>query len=161
MESTVKDAERVARLEQALRRCLELLDSERREEARRELLRALDARPEPAGLGAEVTDLELERAFDRAHPVADEVVDADRVAHEAIREVDRQLLADAGEPPPAFATGTMAELLERQGDRAGAERILDRLERGRGDSQGASASDRRGRVVRELERWLANLRTEG
>jgi hypothetical protein len=85
------------------------------------------------------------------------------VAQQALREAE---LGPADEilPPHAadslFATRTMAELLERQGDRAGAERIRDRLERARGDSQAGSASDRRGSVVRELERWLANLRTE-
>jgi hypothetical protein len=94
-------------------------------------------------------------------PEAENLLDADRVAQQALREAE---LGPADELSPSadspFATRTMAELLERQGDRAGAERILDRLERARGDSQGASASDRRGRVVRELERWLANLRTE-
>ena len=59
-----------------------------------------------------------------------------------------------------FATATMAELLERQGDRAGAERIRSRLERAGSDSEGAAGGEPRGRVVRELERWLANLRTE-
>jgi hypothetical protein len=54
----------------------------------------------------------------------------------------------------------MAELLERQGDRAGAERIRHRLERGTPQAEDAGAKgEGRGRVVRELERWLANLRT--
>jgi hypothetical protein len=54
----------------------------------------------------------------------------------------------------------MAELLERQGDRAGAARIRSRLEHSRSAPTGAAANDGRGRVVHELERWLANLRRE-
>ena len=65
-----------------------------------------------------------------------------------------------GSGESVFATRTMAELLERQGDRAGAARIRSRLERSRAPSAGGPSNDRRGRVVRELERWLANLRTE-
>jgi hypothetical protein len=91
------------------------------------------------------------------------VIDADRVAEQALREAELGP-ADEISPPGAadspFATRTMAELLERQGDRAGAERIRSRLGRSREAPAGASASDRRGRVVRELERWLANLRME-
>jgi hypothetical protein len=117
----VNDADRLARLEKAALRCLELLEAGRSEEACRELAVAV-RRPGPAnGLGGELTDLELERAFERARPVAEEVVDADRVAQQAIREADREL---AGRRPAAtFATRTMAELLERQGDAAGARRI--------------------------------------
>ena len=114
-------------------------------------------------LPAELSEQELADAFEHAEPEAEHLLDADRVAQQALREAELGP-ADEISPPQAadslFATRTMAELLERQGDRAGAERIRDRLERARGDSQGASASDRRGRLVRELERWLANLRTE-
>jgi hypothetical protein len=93
--------------------------------------------------------------------VADEVVDADRVAHEAIREVDRELLADAGEPPPAFATGTMAELLERQGDVEGARRIRESLahrESRRENPPRLRSRPDRARVLATLEQWLGNVR---
>jgi hypothetical protein len=159
----VNDPERLARLEKAALRCLELLDAGRTDEARRELAAAVGAvRPED-GLGAEVTELELDHAFEGAQPVADEVIDADRVAHQAIREVDRELLGDRGAPPPAFATGTMAELLERQGDVDGARRIRDSLARRapRGETRpGPARRPERARVVATLERWLGNVRRE-
>jgi hypothetical protein len=159
MESAMKDAERLARLEQALRRCLELLESDRAEEARHELVHAMAPRSEPSALAGDVTDLELEHAFERAHPVADEVVDADRVAREAIREVDRELLARA-EPPAAFATGTMAELLERQGDAEGARRIRESLahrEVRRENPPRLRPRPDRARVLATLEEWLGNV----
>ena len=152
----MKDAERLARLERAMRRCLELLETERPEEARRELVQAVG----DGALAGDVTDLELEHAFDRARPVADEMVDADRVAREAIREVDRELLADRTEPPAAFATGTMAELLERQGDVAGARRIREALaHRGARRETPPRLRQRpdRARVLATLEQWLGNV----
>jgi hypothetical protein len=159
MESAMKDAERLARLEQAVRRCLELLEADRSEEARNELVHAMAPRSEPSALAGDVTDLELEDAFERAHPVADEVVDADRVAREAIREVDRELLARA-EPPAAFATGTMAELLERQGDAEGARRIRESLahrEVRRETPPRLRPRPDRARVLATLEEWLGNV----
>jgi hypothetical protein len=156
----VSDAQRLARLEKAALRCLELLDAGRSEEARRELAEAAGVlQPRAVALAGGVTDLELDRAFDCAHPVADEVIDADRVARQAIREVDRELLA----PREPFATGTMAELLERQGDVEGARRIRDSLA-GRGARSetrpGPSRRPERARVVSTLEAWLANMRRE-
>ncbi len=139
---------------------LALLDQNRPDEAREELERALAVADE---LPAELSEQELADAFEHAEPETEHLLDADRVAQQALREAELGP-ADELSPPHAtdslFATRTMAELLERQGDRAGAERILDRLERARGDSQGGSTGDRRARVVDELERWLANLRTE-
>ena len=161
MGGPVKDAERLARLEQALQHCLELLEADRPEEARRELALAVGARSGLGTLDGDVTDLELERAFDRAQPVADEVVDADRVAREAIREVDRELLGERAEPPAAFATGTMAELLERQGDVEGARRIRESLahrEVRRETPPRLRARPDRARVLATLEQWLGNVR---
>jgi hypothetical protein len=156
MEGPMKDAERLARLEQAMRRCLELLEAARPEEARLELARAVGARSEGDALGAELSDSELEHAFDRAHPVADEVVDADRVAHEAMREVDRELLENRA----PFATGTMAELLERQGDVEGARRIRESLahrEIRRETPPRLRPRTDRARVLATLEQWLGNV----
>jgi hypothetical protein len=139
---------------------LALLDQDRLAEARVELEQVLSAAEE---LPAELSEQELSEAFEHAEPEREHLLDADRVAQQALREAE---LGPADEilPPHAtdslFATRTMAELLERQGDRAGAERIRDRLERVQDDAQGGSPGDRRGRVVRELERWLVNLRTE-
>ncbi len=159
----MSDAERLARLEKVALRCLELLDAGRGEEARRELAEAAGI-PRPTGaLAGDVTDLELDHAFDRAQPVADEVIDADHVARQAIREVDRELLAERGVPRESFATGTMAELLERQGDVLGARRIRDSLARRGGRSEtrpGPGRRPERARVLATLEAWLANVRRE-
>jgi hypothetical protein len=139
---------------------LALLDQRRFEFAREELVRGLEA---TAAAPAELSEEELSDAFEQAEPETEHLVDADRVAQQALREAE---LGPADEISPAhqddslFATHTMAELLERQGDRAGAERIRSRLERSQSDSEDAGGGDPRGRVVRELERWLANLRTE-
>jgi hypothetical protein len=159
----VNEPERLAGLEKAALRCLELLDEGRVDEARRELAAAIGPVRGSGALAPEVTDLELDHAFERAQPVADEVIDADRVAHQAIREVDRELLGDRGVPPAAFATSTMAELLERQGDLDGARRIRDSLARRGSRSEtrpGGGRRPERARVVATLERWLANVRRE-
>lgn len=159
----MSDAERLARLEKAALRCLELLDAGRSEEARRELAEAAGMLRSAGALAGEVTDLELEHAFDRARPVADEVMDADRVARQAIREVDRELLAERAAPREPFATGTMAELLERQGDLEGARRIRDSLARRETPSEtrpGPGRRPERARVLVTLEAWLANVRRE-
>jgi tetratricopeptide (TPR) repeat protein len=147
-----------ARLRAAL--ALALLDQGRADAAREELERVLAVAAEPP---AELSEQEIEAAFELAEPEAEQLVDADRVAEQALREAElgpADELAPPGPGESVFATRTMAELLERQGDRAGAARIRSRLERSRAPSAGGSSSDRRGRVVRELERWLANLRTE-
>jgi hypothetical protein len=139
---------------------LALLDQRRFEFAREELVRGLEA---AAAAPAELSEQELSDAFEQAEPETEHLVDADRVAQQALREVElgpTDEISPARESDSLFATHTMAELLERQGDRAGAERIRSRLERTRGDLEAAGGGEPRGRVVRELERWLANLRTE-
>ena len=154
----MSDAERLARLEKAVVRCLDLLEAGRADEARLELAGLL----RPSGpLVAPVTDLELDHAFESAEPVADEVMDADRVARQAIREVDRELLGGRGAPREPFATGTMAELLERQGDLEGARRIRESLARREARSEtrpGPGRSRSRAHVLGTLERWLTNVR---
>jgi tetratricopeptide (TPR) repeat protein len=136
---------------------LALLDQQRADAARAELERALAAGPE---LAADVSEQELEDAFASAEPDAEQVIDADRVAERALREAElgpADEIAPPGKESP-FATRTMAELLERQGDREGAARIRSRLERPRAAAPASPASERRRRIVGELERWLANLR---
>jgi len=71
---------------------------------------------------------------------------------------------------PAFATATMAGLLERQGERESAEAIRARLEGGEPpwldaaevpvDVAPAPPTDRRARVLATLEVWLRNIRRE-
>jgi len=88
-----------------------------------ELHRRLEAwvGAEPAPDAAEV---EFEQAFAAAEPELAQMITPDSVAEEAALAVDAPPeehgpLASSG----AFATRTMAELLEKQGDRRGAERI--------------------------------------
>jgi hypothetical protein len=134
---------------------LALFDQRRTDAARLELEQALALPPAP-----ELSDQELEDAFDGARPEEEQMFDADRVAERALREAELGP-ADEIAPPSSdspFATRTMAELLERQGDREGAARIRSRLERPRPAAPASPAAERRRRIVGELERWLANLR---
>ncbi len=121
--------------------------------------------PAEAGL----SDTELEDAFSSAETDRDALIDPDRVAAEAVvfaspgPEYDQ--VPEAYQVGGPFATRSMADLLEQQGDPQGAERIRVALDPGRvldadgpGDMDpGAHGmGDRRRRVVSELERWLAN-----
>ncbi len=136
-------------------------------EQRRPVADALDvAQPIEAAVGVfggDVTEGELESAFDAAEPVLDELVDADRVAEEAMRGADLdapEVLGGVAEDP-VFATRTMAELLERQGDSQGAMRIRANLEAR--DQPGtlipSGELDQRERTIATLESWLINLRS--
>ena len=104
------------------------------------------------------TDTEIEIAFDGAETDRDQVIDADHVAQQAMRQVDEGFSEDlvAGAESP-FATRTMADLLERQGDVERAGQIRAVL--GGVESQAAGRDDRQ-RIVGELERWLENLRRD-
>ena len=188
----LREAEDVARrglarkpgcLEGSVALALALLDQGRGEDARREL--ASRAAESLAALGSEmpefpvseviappaissdfdleVTEGELERAFAAAEPDRDEVVDADRVAQDAMHEADLAL-PEVASPvsDPVFATRTVAALLERQGASDTASQIRATLE---ADAEGADATsprdrDRRERTIAILESWLANLRRE-
>ena len=162
------EAERAARLglerePRALRLrvvlALALLDQRRGDAARAELERALAA---PAEFPTQLSEQEFDAAFESAEPEIEQLMDADRVAEQALREAELGP-ADEISPPGAdsvFATRTMAELLERQGDREGAARIRSRIEGARAASEAPSAADRRRQIVSQLERWLVNLRKE-
>jgi hypothetical protein len=162
------EAERAARLglerePRALRLrvmlALALLDQRRGADARAELERALAA---AADFPTELSEQEFDAAFENAEPEADQVIDADRVAQQALREAELGPTDEISPPgsESVFATRTMAELLERQGDREGAARIRSRIERSRTAPAARSAADRRRQLVSELERWLVNLRRE-
>jgi len=162
------EAERVARLglerePRALRLsvvlALALLDQRRGEASRAELERGLAAAAE---FPTQLSEQEFDAAFESAEPEIEQLMDADRVAEQALREAELGP-ADEIAPPGAnspFATRTMAELLERQGDREGAARIRSRIERSRAAPSAPSAADCRRQLVNELERWLVNLRKE-
>ncbi len=175
--------ERLHRLEASVARSVDLLEVGRVEEAREELLRAVaaDAVPAAAPTDEPLSEQEFERAFDAAEPEVDQMIDADRVAQVALRQAgadelhvegegEDDLAAEEGALPEGFATATMAELLERQGDTDGASRIraaLSTAPPGQGPPALEDASPEgdveasrpsRGRVIRTLERWLENVR---
>lgn len=174
------DAERVAReglvrkpgsLPGVLALVLVLLDTGRAGEARRILERAAaevlaEGAPPRAPDGAldldgDVSDAELDLAFAGAETDRDEVLDADRVALEAMRGSGLEAPEDVAAVPGApFETRTMADLLERQGDAAGAARIRDALSApGRAaDPEPPGEAAPGDRIVATLERWLENLR---
>jgi len=170
-------------LEGGVALALALLDQGRVDDARRELAswaaESLAARgfERPGSLASEavaapadsndfevdVTEGELERAFAAAEPDRDQVVDADRVAQDAMREANLEVPeALAAVSDPMFATKTVAELLESQGNPDAASQIRAAL---KAEAEGAGAAssgdrDRRQRVIARLESWLANLRRE-
>jgi hypothetical protein len=165
--------ERLAQLEKAMARSLELLGLGEMQEARCELERALAPAgpsdvPPLAEFSEGVSDQELDHAFEEASPETDQMLDADRVAQVAMRQADEALGEDLAphEVGTAFATRTMADLLEDQGDPEGAARIRASLEDAaelpppdRPVSEGWSGGrPRRQQVIATLERWLDNLR---
>lgn len=169
---------------------LTLLDQGRVDAARAELERlakhvlltpdvptAAPAGPDREGL----SDSELDAAFARAETDTEELIDPNRVAEEAVARVDVGASdgldegADALEPGSAFATATMARLLEAQGDEKGARRIRSALGGAPADAAATPRSKhppdspaaapgarqeehRRDQRLATLERWLANLR---
>jgi len=140
---------------------LALLDLGREAEARDEL-ESIAAPPAAddvhddaeEGLPLDVlADDELEQAFAEATPEADAMRDANEVAFEAMRAVE----LDLPELAP-FQTQTMAALLERQGDHAGARAIREALERSAPRGTTGGGERRRDDRIRTLERWLERTR---
>ena len=137
-----------------------------RSSPRSELRREIDAWAENALAAAatileregpiedDVSELELDDAFAAAEPALDEMITPHSIAEEAAHAVDampdEHPLASSG----AFATRTMAELLERQGDRRGAARIRAAL----GDADRAAPPAQVSSAIAVLERWLDNAR---
>ena len=121
-----------------------------------------------------VDDEEVEAAFALAEPIEDEMIDANQIAQEAMRA--SQLDEPEGfrvEETPAFATATMARLLDEQGDRAAAEAIRHRLDSSGeftageldaavvpaavAEALGTNGFGASSRVLATLESWLDNL----
>jgi hypothetical protein len=155
---------------------LVLWDQGRVQEARAELARIgeriLAERETPAAFvePTSFSDAELEVAFAEAETDAEQLIDPNRVAAEAILHADagatEGLREDAAEasyvPGQAFVTETMARLLDRQGDERGAARIRAALAAESppaGEARLARAR-RRARTLVVLERWLSNLRRD-
>jgi tetratricopeptide (TPR) repeat protein len=182
-EGRAAEAERVARrglarepesAEGSVALGLALLDQGRDAEARQVLEDRLDAvlaalgprapAPPPSealeGFGESLTAPELDRAFALAETDAEEMIDADRVAEEALHRTDPDPLGViAGSPDSPYATQTMADLLERQGDAEAASLLRTNLRKPAAPASpsGGGRSRRRGTVA-TLERWLENLR---
>ena len=110
------------------------------------------AEPIPAR-APQLSESEFDRAFDAAESDLAQMITPDSIAEEAAWLADR---APEERSPlaasSAFATRTMAELLERQGDRRGAARIRAAL--GEPNETGPVRKD----VIAVLERWLENAR---
>ncbi len=143
--------------------CLTLLDQGRDAEARRELERAADdflaAEVSMGDYSGEISEQELERAFDHAEADVEQVVDADRLAQKAIDEAELGL-------PEGFNTSTMANLLEAQGDADGALRIRSSLQLGHEEEDVGEGlfpldgPEEKQKTLKTLERWLGNLREQ-
>jgi tetratricopeptide (TPR) repeat protein len=158
---------------------LVLLDQGRESDARHPLERVVAERLAAAGFSFESkgggdlsdggpSDAELDVAFHQAETDRDQLITPNRVAEEAVERVDAGAAEGLDEgmlgPGSAFATATMAELLARQGDEAGAQRIRAALvppaptgEVARTPAPGRRGTDRERRIA-TLERWLANIR---
>jgi hypothetical protein len=110
--------------------------------------------------GDAVSSSEIDHAFESAETDRDELITPDSVAEEAALRVDGSFALESPlEAGGAFATRTMAELLERQGDHAGAARIRARLDGPAIASARAEApSGPAAATLAVLERWLENAR---
>lgn len=149
---------------------LVLLEQERGEEAFAILERWADE-----GLGVEVagdpesgdafpasvTEGELDHAFDGAEAERENMLDADAIAQQAMREADFDLAGEIASPQSSFVTHTVAGLLDQQGDANGAARIRAMVETtgaAEDDVPLAQNLDSRSSTIVQLERWLANVR---
>ena len=117
---------------------------------------------EPLGAMDEIDDLDFDRAFEGAESDASEMLDADHVAQQAMREAALDAPEDLlPEPDSPLATRTMAELLERQGHFESAEALRAAIDARQAVPRAAGPSPaelERMRVIATLERWLENLR---
>ena len=115
-----------------------------------------------------LSEAEFEQAFATAEPELEAMVTPDSVAEEAALRVDGSFGShNPLEESPTFATRTMAELLERQGDAAGAARIRAALDQRVAseasapeppEAAPAAGAGPGGRFIATLERWLGNAR---
>ena len=121
---------------------------------------------EAGPFGGQLDDSELDGAFESAESQREEMLDVNQVAQEAIRfeELGAPETLFSPEEHPNFATETMAELLERQGDPGAAARIRVTLgEPALGSAPGPAAEvvdgprAARQRIIVVLERWLEHI----
>jgi thioredoxin-like negative regulator of GroEL len=154
--------------EGALVLALVLLDQGRDEEARRVMADWVDSNlgvevaDESASdemFGTEVSDGELEVAFESAETDRDEVIDADSIAQQAVSEAGLDLADEFVSPDSSFATRTVADLLAQQGDEQRASQIRAMMDSSANGSE-VKTEDRSARKIERLERWLINIRGE-
>ena len=176
-EGSLAEAERLLRsglddcpdcAEGALLLALVLLDRDRGEEARGVLERWANATLGQAAeessdtsevFAGQVSDSELESAFETAETNPAEMFDADAIAQQAMRETESEFSDELASPSSSFATRTVAELLEKQGDDRGASRIRAIVDSpARTEPGAAKHRNRQDQTIEQLERWLVNLR---
>jgi hypothetical protein len=140
------------------------------------------ARSEPLQFADDVGDSELDLAFAEAESDPEEMHDVNRVAERVLEQAEREGAFEAN-AHPIFATETMAELLEGQGDSQGAQAIraalhvggsaADEVEQFSARTAGRSGGGPAGsgaeldarlsqsaRTLATLERWLDNVRRD-
>jgi len=105
----------------------------------------------------QLSEGELESAFEVAETDRDSVIDADAIAQQAMRETEVEPGDDFASPNSSFATRTVANLLAQQGDERSASRIRAIVDSTVTDGKAVSRN-RNARKIAELERWLVNLR---
>ena len=154
---------------------LRLMEQGQIDAARSELEQLVAAEPtapsEPLHFDHEsVGDDELELAFSQAESDPEQMHDVNRVAERVLEAAECEEPFEA-EAHPVFATQTMAELLEGQGDRVGAAAIRAALhvQAPAADemlvaSEALAADEDSGPVgtqtLATLERWLDNVRRD-
>ena len=152
--------------EGALVMALVLLDQGQDEQARRVMADWVDthlgvevADDSVSGetFGVEVSDGELEVAFESAETDRDEVIDADAIAQQAMSETELDLADEFVSPDSSFATRTVADLLAQQGDEQRASLIRAMMDSPASDAV-VKTGDRRDPKIERLERWLINIR---
>jgi hypothetical protein len=118
--------------------------------------------PEADALAPDVSDVEFEQAIAAAEPDLAGMITPDSVAEEATLFADgAHALHSPLESGGAFATRTMAELLEAQGDSRGAARIRAALDPPRTPDRtpdAPPAARPEAAAIAALERWLENVR---
>jgi len=154
--------------EGALVMALVLLDQNRDEEARRVIadwadtnlgVEVTDESVSGETFGAEVSDGELEVAFESAETDRDEVIDADAIAQQAVSETEFDPADEFVSPDSSYATRTVADLLAQQGDEQRASQIRAMMDSPASDTV-LKNRDRKSREIERLERWLINIRGE-
>jgi hypothetical protein len=154
--------------EGALVLALVLMDLRREEEARRLIadwterylgVEVTDDSVSADTFGAEVSDGELEVAFESAETDRDQVIDADTIAQQAVSETESDLGDEFVSPGSSFATQTVADLLAQQGDEQRASQVRAMVKSSISDTE-VKKRDRSALKIERLERWLVNVRGE-